>query len=167
MTRLRIAIAAVVIAACAPGSDMGDTQDVAFLSLVETLGGLDTTGYARALEVRDFVFPEDHGPHDDFRTEWWYVTGNLAAEDGRDFGFQFTIFRNALAPVAPGGPSSWATNQAYMGHFALTDIEGQDFRAFERFARGGGGLAGAQTVASTSRSSWSRGRPACFRVTAV
>jgi predicted secreted hydrolase len=113
------------------------------LSLVETLGGPDTAGYARALEPRDFVFPDDHGPHEDFRTEWWYVTGNLDADDGRAYGFQFTIFRSALAPTPPGGPSAWATNQAYMGHFALTDVASEDFRAAEVFARGGGGLAGA------------------------
>ena len=114
------------------------------LSLVSTLGGLDTAGSARAMEIRDFTFPEDHGPHPDFRTEWWYVTGNLTADDGRDFGFQFTIFRSALAPTGPGGPSAWATNQAYMGHFAVTDIDGGDFRAAELFARGSGGLAGAE-----------------------
>lgn len=114
------------------------------MSLVATLGGTDTTGYERATEVRAFVFPEDHGPHPGYRTEWWYVTGNLTSEDGRDFGFQLTIFRSALAPSEPGGPSAWATNQAYMGHFALTDIDGADFRAAEVFARGSVGLAGAQ-----------------------
>lgn len=116
------------------------------LSLVSTLGGLDTAGYERALEVRSFTFPEDHGPHPGFRTEWWYVTGNLTAEDGRDFGFQFTIFRSALAPDDPGGPSAWATNQAYMAHFAVTDIDAGEFRAAELFARGSGGLAGAETT---------------------
>jgi predicted secreted hydrolase len=123
----------------------GGTDVNPSLSLVETLGGLDTAGYARALEAREFLFPEDHGPHEDFRTEWWYVTGNLDAEDGRTFGFQFTIFRSALAPTPPGGPSAWATHQAYMGHFALTDVDGGDFRARELFARGGGGLAGASS----------------------
>lgn len=116
------------------------------LSLVATLGGLDTAGYERALEVRDFVFPEDHGPHPGFRTEWWYVTGNLTAESGRAFGLQLTIFRSALAPTSPGGPSDWATNQAYMGHFAVTDVSGGAFRAAELFARGSGGLAGARAA---------------------
>lgn len=109
-----------------------------------TLGGADTAGYERATEVRDLVFPEDHGPHPGFRTEWWYVTGNLTSEAGRDFGFQFTIFRSALAPSGPGGPSAWATNQAYMGHFAVTDIDGEELRAAEVFARESVGLAGAQ-----------------------
>lgn len=115
------------------------------LTLIATLGGLDTAGYARALEPRTFVFPQDHGPHPDFRTEWWYVTGNLSSDDGRAFGFQFTIFRNALAPNHPGGPSAWSTNQAYMGHFTFTDIAASDFRMAEVFSRGGAGLAGAES----------------------
>lgn len=122
----------------------GGAGDGRMLSLVETLGGIDTAGYARADAPRTFAFPRDHGPHPDFRTEWWYVTGNLTSTGGREFGFQFTIFRNALSPVAPGGPSAWSTNQAFMGHFALTDIERRGFHAFERFARGAGGLAGAE-----------------------
>lgn len=137
---------AFAVAACA--GDRGratEGRDEGFtLSLVETLGGADTVGYARAMEAYDFAFPADHGPHEEFRTEWWYVTGNLSAEDGRDFGFQFTIFRSSLAPTAPGGPSAWATNQAYMGHFGFTDIANDDFRATELFARGGAGLAGAE-----------------------
>lgn len=143
---LACAFATLVFAACAdrPSADVGPASGN--LSLVSTLGGLDTVGYERATEVRAFVFPEDHGPHPGFRTEWWYVTGNLTSDEGRDFGFQFTIFRSALAPAEPGGPSAWATNQAYMGHFAVTDIDGDAFRAADLFARGSGGLAGAETT---------------------
>jgi len=114
------------------------------LSLVETLSGADTAGYERAVEPRPFDFPADHGPHPGFRTEWWYVTGNLGSADGRDFGFQLTIFRNALTPTAPESPSDWATNQAYMGHFTVTDVAAGRFRAYERFARGAAGVAGAE-----------------------
>lgn len=58
-----------------------------------------------------------------------------------------TFFRSALIPQAlvPQRPSDWATSQVYMAHFALSDIEGEDFQAFERFERGAAGLAGAQT----------------------
>lgn len=125
----------------APAASGGGTG----LSLVETLGGLDTAGYARATEPRDFVFPADHGPHADFRTEWWYVTGNLSGS-GRDFGFQFTIFRNSLTPTPPEAASAWSTNQAYMGHLAITDIEDGGFHAEERFARGVPWLADAKTT---------------------
>jgi predicted secreted hydrolase len=131
--------ACVALGACSDDRSPPETR----LSLLGTLSGADTAGYERALAPRDFVFPEDHGPHLGFRTEWWYVTGNLTSSDGRDFGFQLTIFRNALAPVAPESTSAWATNQAYMAHFTVTDVEGQRFRAYERFARGAVGLAGA------------------------
>ena len=59
---------------------------------------VDTAGYARAHGPRPFVFPSDHGPHPEFRTEWWYYTGNVQTDTGRRFGYQFTIFRTALSP---------------------------------------------------------------------
>ena len=133
---------AMLAAAC--GEPTADGTARGELSLVGTLGEGDTAGYARATEPQRFVFPDDHGPHPEYRTEWWYVTGNLMDRAGRPFGFQLTIFRNALAPVHPGGPSTWATNQAYMGHFTLTDVAAAEFHAFELFARGAGGLAGAR-----------------------
>jgi len=133
---------AAVVAMAACEQPAGDPVE-ARLSLLETLAGADTAGYARALEPRAFDFPLDHGPHPDFRTEWWYVTGNLGSADGRDFGFQLTIFRSALAPEPPATTSAWGTNQAYMAHFTVTDVEGGAFRAHERFARGAAGLAGA------------------------
>jgi len=40
--------------------------------------------------------------------------------------------------------SSWATNQVYMAHFALTDAEAERFYYFERFSRDSLGLAGAK-----------------------
>lgn len=107
---------------------------------------LDISGFARAEGVRDLSFPLDHGPHLDYQTEWWYYTGNLQAENGRRFGFQLTFFRRALQPPAqmPRRNSDWATSQVYMAHFALSDITGGKFHAFERLSRGAAGLAGAQ-----------------------
>jgi predicted secreted hydrolase len=113
------------------------------LSLTGILGGGDTVGYSRALEPGAIEFPADQGPHPGFRSEWWYLTGNLEDDAGRPFGFQLTIFRAALAPGTPVSPSTWATNQAFMAHLALTDPASGRFRARERFARGARGLAGA------------------------
>ena len=104
----------------------------------------DAEGYAKALQPREFAFPEDHGPHPEFRNEWWYVTGNLDDEDGRRFGFELTIFRFALAPTRPVSPSSWRTNQVYIAHLAITDAEEERFFVAQRYARGALGLAGAQ-----------------------
>ncbi len=106
----------------------------------------DTTGFARATGPQPLSFPADFGPHPDYQTEWWYYTGNLDGPDGRHFGYQFTLFRRAAEPPAERQPraSEWGVEQIYMGHFALTDVAGERFRAFERFGRGAAGLAGAQ-----------------------
>lgn len=140
-----VAPLAVALAAC---GDDGSAR--ASLSVAETLADADTAGYARAVEPRTFTFPADHGPHPDFKHEWWYFTGNLEAvgpdgePSGRDFGFQLTFFRSALSPDPPAVDSDWSTRQAYMAHFALTDVEVGRFHAFERFDRGAVGLAGAE-----------------------
>jgi predicted secreted hydrolase len=86
------------------------------------------------------------GDHPTDQTEWWYYTGNLDTVDGRHFGYQFTIFRSALVPPEDRQqrPSSWGTDQIYMAHFAVTDVDTGRFFSFDRFSRGAAGLAGAQ-----------------------
>ncbi|MEX1247574.1 MAG: lipocalin-like domain-containing protein [Anaerolineales bacterium] len=103
-------------------------------------------GFTRADGSWPVLFPQDFGPHFDYRTEWWYYTGNLDTADGRHFGYELTFFRAALLPPDQVFPrqSEWAINQIYMAHFALTDVEGGVFHAFQRYARGAAGLAGAQ-----------------------
>ncbi len=105
-------------------------------------------GFSRALDVQPLIFPQDHGPHPDFQTEWWYYTGNLQAEDGHRFGYQLTFFRRALQPVEAlqDRPSNWRTSQVYMAHFALSDIDNQDYQAFERLSRSAAGLSGARAT---------------------
>lgn len=106
-------------------------------------GGLE--GYARATEPRDFRFPEDHGPHPEFRNEWWYVTGNLDGVAGERFGFELTFFRFSLTPQGHSGiDSSWQTNQVYIAHFAITDVSAKEFHVAQRYSRGSAGLAGAK-----------------------
>ncbi|MGD8396670.1 MAG: lipocalin-like domain-containing protein [Acidobacteriota bacterium] len=116
------------------------------LSVADVLGPDGSTGFARALEPRPLAFPADHGPHPDFASEWWYFTGNLDGADGGQLGYQLTFFRTALAPPSSLSPRSspWATGQAWMAHFAVSDISGGNFHAFDRFERGALGLAGGQ-----------------------
>jgi predicted secreted hydrolase len=115
-------------------------------------------GFAEARTPRALVFPRDHGPHPEFRQEWWYVTGNLDAADGGRFGFELTFFRFALAP--PSAPiagtsgagqgsarsavSAWRTREIYMAHFAITDVDAKRFRYAQKLARGALGLAGSE-----------------------
>ncbi|TVP75224.1 MAG: carotenoid 1,2-hydratase [Gemmatimonadales bacterium] len=123
----------------------GEPEGVrATLSAAQAIAGGDTAGFARATEVRDYVFPRDHGPHPEYRTEWWYLTGNLEDEDGRPWGFQVTFFRNSVTPDVPERRSAWSTNQTWMAHFALVDIDAGRHVHGERFSRGAAGLAGGQ-----------------------
>ncbi len=107
--------------------------------------------FARALEPRAFDFPRDHGPHDDYQTEWWYYTGNLFDPSGRHYGYQLTFFRRALIPpderaALAGRESSFAFDQVYFAHFAITDSAANEHVSFERYSRGAAGLAGAQAA---------------------
>lgn len=103
----------------------------------------DTSLYARAIEAWDWHFPRDHGAHPAFQTEWWYYTGVLATDDGRRFGFQFTIFRRAISPLDSSSDSEFRTRNFYMAHFTISDIAAQRFYHEVRYSRGGAGLAGA------------------------
>lgn len=115
----------------------------ATLSLAGALGGGSDAGFARATRPGAIALPRDHGPHPAFRTEWWYYTGNLTAAGGQGFGFQLTFFRRALTARPAERSSAWAASQVYMAHFALSDIGGRRFHAFERLSRAAIGLAGA------------------------
>ena len=99
--------------------------------------GTDATGFSNPDPDYQINFPRDHGPHPDFRIEWWYLTATLEAEDGREFGVQWTLFRSALRPEEATG---WDSAQVWLGHAGLTTAETQ-FSA-ERYARGGIGQAG-------------------------
>ncbi len=113
-------------------------------SVVDMLGGEADAGFERAEQPRTFRFPQDHGAHPGFRSEWWYFTGNLETAQMRRFGFQLVFFRNALKPGEVDGESAWRSKQIWMAHFALTDVQSGRFHAYERFSRGAIGLAGAQ-----------------------
>jgi predicted secreted hydrolase len=118
------------------------------VALADGAPGDQAAGYLRAEGPADLEFPADHGPHLDYQTEWWYYTGNLVVAGGQRFGYQLTFFRRALTPppLRIERESAWAADQVYMAHFALTDVAGRRYWAFERFARGAAGLAGAQAA---------------------
>jgi len=135
---------ASALAACAPRSDGAAPPPAPpARSAVDLMRGGDVAGFERALAPRRFDFPADHGPHSGFRSEWWYWTGNLTDARGRPFGYQLTLFRNALAPPGAARPSAWSATEVYLGHFAIADRRGGRFRSAERFARAALGLAGA------------------------
>lgn len=111
------------------------------ISVSQAMSGSEGN-YTKALEPREFTFPEDHVAHNDFKIDWWYFTGNLTDDDGNRYGFQFTIFRNALSSDTATKISSMATNQLYFAHFALTDISKGKFYYADKYSRGAANLAG-------------------------
>jgi hypothetical protein len=66
---------------------------------------VEPTGYFPVTGPCFLEFPEDHGAHPGYRTEWWYYTGNLRSETGDFYGFLLTFFadRSVLrVPTKPG-----------------------------------------------------------------
>ena len=120
---------------------------IAGASAQDRLGDLRDAGegYRQVTPGHELEFPRDHGPHPEFRIEWWYLTANLEDRDGRDWGLQWTLFRQALSPdpVTEG----WQSNQMWMAHAALTTPDGHFHE--QRFARGGIGQAGVTRGAET------------------
>ena len=92
---------------------------------------------------RPLVFPPDHGAHPDFRTEWWYYTGNVRDRDGKRFGFELVFFRQGERRGPAANRSAWRIDDLYLAHFAITDIDGGKFYNRRRLNRAGPGLAGA------------------------
>jgi predicted secreted hydrolase len=91
-----------------------------------------------------FHFPDDHGAHPAYRTEWWYYTGHLKTDEGRAFGFELTFFRRGISPDdVKTQPSQWSITQLYLAHFAITDVSGRRFHFSEKLSRPGLGKAGA------------------------
>lgn len=144
----------LALAGCAPDEpEAGPTAPGPGVNGVRYLaGGADAEGFARATEPRAFVFPADHGAHPDYRTEWWYFTGNVFGADERHYGFELTIFRIALTAEHPARTSSLATSDIWMADLTVTDTERGKFQAAERLSRGAEGLAGAVVGAPSAAS---------------
>jgi predicted secreted hydrolase len=117
--------------------------------------------YPQAAPQR-LVFPRDFGAHLPYRTEWWYLTGQLdavpafapgGASAGRPaeaanaaraeqprLGIQLTFFR-IRPPIDPDNPSRFAAHQLVLAHAAIADPRRGALLHEERIARAGFGVA--------------------------
>ena len=130
----------------------------------ETLGTSTPNGFFGNMQSSDaftpvkrgytVAIPRDHMSHPDFQLEWWYLTFVLSAEDGQEFGLQYTLFRFNTGLDAPQSTKAnaensaevsannhiarnWTNGQQWMGHASLHTAEQHYFE--ERFASGGVG----------------------------
>ena len=99
-------------------------------------------GFAQVTPGKKLQFPQDHGAHPDYRIEWWYMTANLVDGENRNWGLQWTLFRQALSPDKAG--TGWKSNQIWMAHAAITTPAGHFHE--QRFARGDIGQAGVTDI---------------------
>lgn len=143
-----VTVSGVLLAAGLLGCNPAPEQDRINISkiLSSTTG---TACYEKADAPLAIDFPRDSGPHNTFRTEWWYYTGNLETSRGRQFGYQLTFFRQALSCEPVKGASKWRTRQLYFAHFAVTDIREKAFFSDFRMNRQSLGIAGAKSVPYT------------------
>ncbi len=143
MKQLTIFLLLLLFTSCSTAASPSSSVQVPEL---QAPGLQDSQGFTVVDGSRPLTFPQDFGAHEDFRTEWWYYTGNVQMSEGRPFGFELTIFRVGLLPPTAEVPSTskWYGHSIYFAHFALSDIEANQFHAFERYSRPGPGLAGAQ-----------------------
>ncbi|PXX11657.1 putative secreted hydrolase [Nitrosomonas ureae] len=88
-------------------------------------------------------FPLDYGAHQDFRIEWWYITGWLETEDKKSLGFQVTFFRYAT-DHNHDNPSHFAAKHLIIAHLALSDPAVGKVMHVEKTAREGFDLAYAK-----------------------
>lgn len=105
---------AVCFAACGDTSS-GETVEPRFDPI---LGPADNWGGPSSCDgtlpdSSEISLPADEGPHSR-QIEWWYWTGHLETEDGREFGFEIAFFETSMGPLS-----------GTLAHFAVTDVAGQ------------------------------------------
>ncbi|MEG0006946.1 MAG: lipocalin-like domain-containing protein [Aeromonas sp.] len=118
--------------------------------------------FKKAQPGQTINLPTDHSAHPDYRSEWWYLTGNLKDEQGREYGLQWTLFRQGVEWQEADKPkinrqivdnegskreqpltNPWLTPQLWLAQFAITDLATGKHLQDERTSRQGPGLAGA------------------------
>ena len=105
--RVRVGLAGALLAALlAPpaAGEGGAGKESAPPAVIGDVLGASPEGFAVVEGPRLFDFPADHGPHPEYRSEWWYFTGNVADPEGGAYGFQLTFFRFRLAAESGGAP---------------------------------------------------------------
>jgi predicted secreted hydrolase len=62
-------------------------------------------------------------------------------DEGRRFGYQFTIFRSGVTPGIQNDSSLFSSSSYYTVHIGISDLQNNKFYSFERNTRGMKGLA--------------------------
>ena len=140
---------AIVILSLACGF-MGCTNEQAVAPSIPMFAQTTQTNQSAFVEVPfdgEVTLPADHGAHDEYQLEWWYITSVLENEAGTLYPFQFTLFRIGL-DTPKENVEQWSDNTLWLGHASLHTPQGHYFE--ERFARGQVGNAGVKVSPFTA-----------------
>jgi predicted secreted hydrolase len=87
-------------------------------------------------------FPKDFYYKKGYRVQWWYFTGHLFDEKGREFGYEFTFFVVGIQKKVY--KSKFGLRNIYISHFALTDVKENIFYFSDTSDSGAFDFAGAR-----------------------
>jgi predicted secreted hydrolase len=87
-------------------------------------------------------FPDDFFYKKDYRVQWWYFTGHLFDEKGREFGYELTFF--IVNVQKRDYHSRFGVNKIFISHFAVSDIAGNKFIFSDKTDSGAYGFSGSE-----------------------
>jgi predicted secreted hydrolase len=91
----------------------------------------------------DVALPRDLYYRPDYRVQWWYFTGHLYDQTGREFGYELTFF--VVGVQKRQYRSRFGVRSLHISHFAVSDVENQQFHYFDQTDSGVFGFSGADT----------------------
>jgi predicted secreted hydrolase len=110
-----------------------------FLSVCSLAFGQEYSDVSKDYQL---TFPDALYYKKDFRIQWWYFTGHLFDQTGREFGYELTFF--IVNVQKKEYASRFGVNTVYISHFALTDTSGNSFHFSDNADTGAYGFAGAK-----------------------
>lgn len=115
----------VIIICLLAGSSLASSQEY-----------LDVTSGHKITLPRDFYYRKG------YRVQWWYFTGHLFDQGGREFGYELTFF--VVNVQKREFKSKFGVNNIYISHFAVSDVNGNRFYFSDNTDSGAYGFAGAE-----------------------
>lgn len=94
-------------------------NNIDILSDSEMSNITDEKPLVKAESFKSVDFSKDQGNHMSKLTEWWYYNGHLKTDDGKEFGYEFCLFRGS--PIV------------YFAHVGITDVSGNKFSYIREF----------------------------------
>ncbi len=98
-------------------------------------------GYRDVSEGDTITLPDDLFYRKDYRIQWWYFTGHLFDDEGREFGYELTFF--AVGVQKREYKSRFGLKNIYISHFAISDVQERRFSYAADSDTGAFGFAGA------------------------